>query len=184
MGDIGSDNARKKPRKTSTILLAAACAGFTANPAAAAIIVSEPPDFSDFSSSATNLGPGVQVVTGSVSNADVHDYFKVTGLQPSVPFSINVTFTPAGSQHGGTLAILNSSGIQLDSEFFFDDPVSRTLTGTIPGDGILIGAADSTEGGGGAYSFSNFPEPGGAALAAAAALAALARRKRKHRTPH
>jgi len=182
MKKMDSDHARNKHRKTSALLLAAACAAFTGDSARAAIVAGEPPDFSDSAAAPTDLGPGVQVVTGSVSNSDIRDYFKVTGLQPSVPFSINVTFTPVGTQQGGTLAILSSSGFPIDSEFFLNDPSPRTLTGIVPADGILIGAADSIEAGGGAYSFSNVPEPAAAALAAAA-LATLARRKRKDPSP-
>lgn len=173
------------PEKASKILMAAAFAGMMLPRQSDAQVATEPPDYGNSFVGRTDLGSGIVLVQGSVDGAtDPNDYFQISGLAPNSPFSIQVTGLYTGTQAPfAQFYVFNLSSGILAQAFGGVSPGSptfnATLTGVVPADGTIVGAAQLGEGSGTlTYSFA-VPEPRASILTAAAALAAIAARRRK-----
>ena len=179
------NDSSTRPLKASGILMGAAFAGMMLPQESDAQVASEPPDYGNSFASRTDLGSGIVLVNGNINNSpgtDVADYFQISGLTPGSTFSIDASLTRTSGAPFISLAIFNSSGSTLTSAFadLTTNPTyTGTLTGTVPGDGILVGSAAFNENSGSLnYTFA-IPEPRASVLTAAAALAALAAYRRK-----
>jgi hypothetical protein len=174
------------------LLLAAACGGMLAAPAARAAIVNEATDFSNTGASPTVLPAGTYGVNGHVDYPeDQDDYFRFAGLDGNYgSLSIGYNMTPDGVRGGEyslDLVFLNSALGQIGFAHFSQlGPLNGSVNVTVPNDGVIIGRvvqnyADANDGTSYAVSFdpAAVPEPGTAAMIGLSAAALLARRRRR-----
>ena len=185
---------RRNAKALAKTLIATTLTAGTAG-AAGAVTFSESSlggqDFADTFATADALPVGTDEVTGENSDANIGepDFFKFSGLEPNVAFTLNAEWTGGGFTN---VSVFDSSGgAPLDSAELNStnsSPSPASLTGLIPGDGMLIFEASGGEGVNYKVTLSApllapVPEPSTLALAAlgAALTGVYARRRRKVR---
>lgn len=138
-------------------------------------------DFPD-SAPGTSLPVGTTIVNGTLSSFSDVDFFEFMNLAAGQSFTLTASTTT------GYLLIeaFDSGNTQIGSTQYFYSGVNGVISGTIPGDGMLIAEIRNSEGGSGDYSVSldaplaGVPEPTSAGLTVLGlAAAALAARRRK-----
>ena len=113
--------------------LVTACLVAVATSAAHASIINETSvvgaDFGDSFALLNSLGSGVTEVIGEVNPFLDHDYFSISGLAGGMGYTITGIYTAMASYE-----VLTSGNVVLNS--LDNNPAS--VSGTIPGDGILV----------------------------------------------
>jgi hypothetical protein len=174
-----SDRIQKSLKKFARGLLATTCLTALAGVSAKAVTITEPPELSHaFPGTVFNVGTdGVDVVNGQLGAVgDTDDYIQLTGLLG------NAGFTLTGNAQAGLaqMAVFSSSNSQIVGLTF----MPATVSGTVPGDGILVLQAHDFEVAGN-YSLTltaapaTAPEPSTVAGVGLALAGALAWRRRK-----
>jgi hypothetical protein len=167
----------KSLKKIARELLATTCLTAVAGGTAFATTVNESTDFGNTFANTTQLPVGSDVVNGSINfTSDPADFIRFIGLAPNLPFTLS-GFNVFGTNNK---TVLSSS----NSVIAGPTDVSLPLSGTVPGDGILIVDVNNNIEGG-TYSLTLnaalAPEPStltGVGLALAAALGLRCRQKR------
>jgi hypothetical protein len=120
--------------RLSKLLLATTC--LTAVNAAPAAAVSEV-EPNNTLATAQILPLGTTQITGTLVECCVNffDFYSLAGLQPSGSFVVTLDITaPASVNEAGMFALTSGGGL-IDSDALVD---GNQLTGTIPGNGILV----------------------------------------------
>ncbi len=116
-------------KKLARKLLTTTCLTAVATGAAQATTFNETTDFSNNSATANLLPLGTDRVLGSINPSGDIDFFKLTGLTPGALYSLIGTY-----EGSARYTVLNSALATLNTAV--DNPA--LLTGTIPGDGMLV----------------------------------------------
>lgn len=116
-------------KKLARKLLTTTCLTAVATGAAQATTFNETTDFSNTSATANLLPVGTDRVFGSINPSGDIDFFKLTGLTPGALYSLIGTY-----EGSARYTVLNSALTTLNTAV--DNPA--LLTGTIPGDGMLV----------------------------------------------
>lgn len=169
-------------KKFARGLLATTCLTVAAG-AAQAGTFTETTDFGNTYAAATSLPPGTDVVNGTLTwPGDMDDFVRFSGL---VGTSYTLTETNASGLFSQLSVFSSSNGVTpIGGPVGVGSSGSNSVSGAIPGDGVLIVDVHNGEGSGG-YSLnlqtSGVPEPstlGGVGIALAASLAMRRRQKK------
>jgi len=182
---VNSPKTRSKSlKKFVRALLAATCLTVAGSGAAhAGTFLESSLGGGDFpnTSPGTSLPVGTTTVDGTISSYSDVDFFEFMNLAAGQSF----TLTASASAGYMLIEAFDSGNTQIGSPQYFYSGVNGVISGTIPGDGMLIAEILNSEGGG-AYSvsldapLSGVPEPATAGLTVLGlAAAALAARRRK-----
>ena len=184
---------RRKAKALAKTLIATTLTAGTAGAAGAALVEesSVGGDFENLFEDANLLTGGTDEVTGENIGANFQsepDFFKFSGLEPNVAFTLNAEWTGGGSRTSASTRVPAEPLDSAELNSTNSSPSPASLTGLIPGDGMLIFEASGGEGVNYKVTLSApllapVPEPSTLALAAlgAALTGVYARRRRNVR---